>query len=468
MDLNNKALKSGLIYAAASIINAGLVFLITPYFTRTMGKESYGAYNNFLSWYNILSVLSLNLHASFISARRDYRDEYCSYIKSMFVLNFIILGVYSLIIFAGKKWFLGLFGFDTPYMMLMLAYIAFYQVFMMYQVNERFSYRYKIAVLLIVVCAITTAAMSMVLVVTMKNQLLGRVIGLVVPSIVVGIVSGILLVKRGEKVNLKHWKYVLPICIPYIPHLLSLSLLNSLDKAMITSMVGSAETAIYSVAYTCGSVISLVVGVLNNAFAPWMTNKIDSNEAGEVKKVSIIYVSIFQIILGGVLIWAPELVYILGGKDYMDAVSMMPAIIIGCSMQLIYTMYVNIEQYYKKTSYMAIVSIIAALLNALLNYMLIPIRGYKIAAITTLISYLVLVLGHICVVKKMGYSEIYNTKVNLIIIFCELIAVPFFFVVYSFDSLRLIVGLVYLIVVSGALWRKKKQIIKMICLIKKA
>ena len=38
---------------------------------------------------------------------------------------------------------------------------------------------------------------------------------------------------RGKKINLSYWKYALPICLPFIPHLLSLTVLNSMDKTIM-------------------------------------------------------------------------------------------------------------------------------------------------------------------------------------------------------------------------------------------
>ena len=55
-------------------------------------------------------------------------------------------------------------------------------------------------------------------------------------------------------------------------------------------------------------------------------------------------------------------------------------------MQLIYTMYVNVEQFYKNTKWMAVVSVVAAVSNGILNYIFIPLVGYKIAAVTTVAS----------------------------------------------------------------------------------
>ena len=170
MNSNGKALKSGIIYGIASISNAGLVFLTTPFFTRVMSKGAYGEYNNFLSWYNILSVLSLNLYASFISARHDFKDEFDSYIKSMCVLDFLIVTIWLVLTLFANAYIINIMGLSSVYIICIYMYIMFYQVFMMYQINERFEYRYKVSALLIIGVAFMTAVLSMVFVCFFKDK----------------------------------------------------------------------------------------------------------------------------------------------------------------------------------------------------------------------------------------------------------------------------------------------------------
>lgn len=460
MSSNEKALKSGLIHAVATMINAGLIFITTPFFTRIMEKGEYGDYNNFLAWYNILSVLSLNLYASFISARRDFSKEYNSYVKSMCCLNFIVLGFWLIISLVSGRFFANIFGLELYYLVFIFVYITFYQVFMMYQVNERFAYRYRKPSFLTIGCAVATAVLSMILVVVMKNQLLGRVIGLVIPTVIVGVMSLIVICREKGKIKISHWLYAIPICIPYIPHLLSLTVLNSVDKTMITSMIGNEESAIYSVAYTCGSIISLVVGVLNNAYVPWMTNKFDVGETEEIKKFSKWYILIFQVILIGVMFGVPEIVYILGGNEYKAAIQLVPVILVGCSMQLVYTMYVNVEQYCKKTQYMAMISVVAAGLNIVLNYIYIPIYGYKAAAYTTLICYFVLAIGHIGISKLLDI-RVYSNKLCMGVILTEVILVPLFLWIYNESNIRIISFCIYVIGIIFIMVLKRREIKKL-------
>ena len=81
----------------------------------------------------------------------------------------------------------------------------------------------------------------------------------------------------------------------------------------------------------------------------------------------------------------------------------MTPVAMGCVCQFMYTLYVNIEQYKKKTVGMAIASVTAALINYALNALFIPKYGYIAAAYTTLFGYLVLFIIHMLIVKSLGF-----------------------------------------------------------------
>ena len=68
----------------------------------------------------------------------------------------------------------------------------------------------------------------------------------------------------------------------------------------------------------------------------------------------------------------------------------MPPIAAGVFLTSVSNMYSNVLIYHKKTNYIMISSIIAAVVNLVLNYFGIKMFGYLAAAYTTLIAYIIL------------------------------------------------------------------------------
>ena len=80
----------------------------------------------------------------------------------------------------------------------------------------------------------------------------------------------------------------------------------------------------------------------------------------------------------------------------------------------------KIEYYYEKTKMVALISIITALCNVILNYLFIPKFGYIAAAYTTLISYFISTVMHYFIsdriIKKNGIKDEVYSKVSIVIL----------------------------------------------------
>ncbi|MBR1531195.1 MAG: polysaccharide biosynthesis C-terminal domain-containing protein, partial [Eubacterium sp.] len=288
-----------------------------------------------------------------------------------------------------------------------------------------------------------------------------RIFGSIIPTVLIGAVLFVLFFKTGKRVKISYWKYALPIALPYIPHLISMMILNSTDKIMVTKLCGEADNAMYSMAYTCGMVITMLVMTMNNAFSPWLAEKIHNNECNSIKAMSGKYFGFFAFCTVGVMLVSPEILMILGGQQYYDARFIVPPVVMGCVFQFAYTMLVNIEQAKKKTVGMSIASVFAAVLNCILNAVFIPVFGYGAAAYTTLISYAFLYTLHLLLVKKLGYISIYNNKsiwlTLLTLCACTAVSV----LLYSTSYLRYIITLLYIIVMIFVAIQFRKPIMSL-------
>ena len=282
---------------------------------------------------------------------------------------------------------------------------------------ERFNYQYKLTVAISMLVSISTSVISVLLVYCMTDHLMGRTIGYILPVAIVGGLLFIYCIIKNPKPDINYWKYAIPFTLPYIPHLLSMNLLSGMDRAMINRMCGPEELALYSLAYTCGTLVSILVTSVNSAYSPWLGQKLSERNYSAINKISVPYVGAFAYVAGGATLVIPELLYIMGGQSYMEAKYVMPPVAASCILQFIYCMYVNIEQYEKKTGQMALASVSAVVINYALNVIFIPLYSYIAAAYTTYASYFVLMILHILIVKNIGMSHVYHNK-KIICIAC--------------------------------------------------
>jgi O-antigen/teichoic acid export membrane protein len=292
----------------------------------------------------------------------------------------------------------------------MFLYALVRPAFEILLLSERISYHYKKSVALSAAASLGSVIFSILLVVLLEDKLKGRIYGTYLPLILLCLVLYLSFFRTGFSVKKDCAIYALKICIPYIPHALAMTVLTSTDRIMITHYCGEVETALYSMAYTCALAVTVLWSSVNTAFAPWLGEKIHNKEYPAIYAFSSKYVLIVALPVLGMILLAPEMLYILGGPSYVKAEYVIPPVMGGCFIQFIYSMFVDVEQFQKKTVGMAIASVLGAVINLVLNYLFIPRYGYIAAAYTTLVGYLFLLIAHFYLVTKLKMAQIYNLK----------------------------------------------------------
>ncbi|RQD72713.1 MAG: hypothetical protein D5S01_09060, partial [Halanaerobium sp. MSAO_Bac5] len=189
-------------------------------------------------------------------------------------------------------------------------------------------------------------------------------------------------------------KYTLIFSLPIVLHLLSQYVLSAFDKIIINQLVGKTETGLYALAYAVGGIQGMVSMGMLKAWSPNLYDMLNKGRYDAINKLAskfarLVYLSAFALIL-----FSREIVILLADEKYYAALNIIPIIIIAFVFHFLYTMYVNFAFYHKKTQLIAAATIIAGTINISLNYWLIPIYGFEVAAWTTLFSYATLFALH--------------------------------------------------------------------------
>lgn len=444
--MSNKVVKSSIWYTISNFLLSGISFLTTPLFTRLLTLEEYGLYSNFNAVYSILSVvITLNLGSTLIRAQYDFPDDKNSYTSTLLYMSTIIVFIALLFVNIFYNQLYSYISLSKYMLNIMLVSLMFLPALNIFQIWQRIQYKYKMSVFVSFFCSIGNILFSLLFVFNFENKLNGRILGSQISTIIVGICIMVYYLRKSHIFNFDYCKYALKICIPYLPHLLSLNILSMSDKLMITKLCGSQYNALYSVAVNCGMIMTILISSLNNSFSPWLGEKLHLKEYKRIRKMSYYYILIFFVVAIGSILIAPELMMIFGGKNYLNAKYAVPPIIMGCMCQLLYTMYVNIEQFEKKTIGMAIASSVTALINIITNMYFIPKYGYLAAAYTTLFSYFCLLVFHYFLVKRMGLSHSYDTKYVFFIVVTLFFLCMIIIKLYDLFILRWIIIFIYLI-----------------------
>jgi O-antigen/teichoic acid export membrane protein len=252
------------------------------------------------------------------------------------------------------------------------------------------------------------------------DRLMARISSMTLVSCSFYLIIYISIFRKGKLYfNKEYWMEALKVNVPLIPHYLSATILNQADRLMINDMVSSSAAGIYSVAYSAGMLIQIVVSSLNSSIVPWIYQKMKIGESRIVRS----YINIVSVLLGvcvlAFTLLAPECMKVLGTEEYYEAIWIFPPLTLSVFYIYVYNLFANVELYFKKSIYITGASVLSAVINVGLNYLLIPGWGYMVAGYTTLFSYACYALFHyVCfklILKKKQMESPIDCKITLLI-----------------------------------------------------
>lgn len=415
--------KSAIWFAMCSVLQKGIAYVTVPIFTRLIHSEQFGSYNIYLSWVQILTIVSsLYLyHGVFNNGMTKFSSDRDTYISSMqgltLTLNTILLIVY---IVAYRLWS-RLLDLSPMLVLLMFVEMAVTPAIQFWLGRQRFELRYKLLVLVTLSKTIANPILGIIMVWYSQQKDVARILSVVIVEVLFCGTIMIIQFARGKCFfHRYYWKYALRLAIPLIPHYLSGMILNQGDRIVIDRLVGKSEVAFYSVAYSVGMVVQIVTSSMINTVTPWLYLKMKSKDCGSVKGILNQLLIIVSVTAFGIMLCSPELVKIFGSEGYESAVYVVPPVAASVFFIFLYNMLAIPQFYYEKTYYLAISSVIAAGLNIFLNIVFINRFGYLAAGYTTLVCYVLYCLGHYCVsrriLKKNAEGAVfYDTRMILIL-----------------------------------------------------
>ena len=455
-------LKIGVIYTMSNIVVKGLAFLTTPIFTRIMSQAEYGQFSNISSWINILAtVLTLDLYSAVSVAKYDFNENMNEYLSSSLLFGNVITLVFYSLFELRASWFEQLFGMDRLYIRIVFVYLLFYPAVQLLLAKYRIYNEYKNVLIITWINTIVSFGSQVILVFILTDKLLGRFLGNYAVVTLVDIIYWLIIIVKGKSFSAKYYKHALKLAIPLIPHVLSGVLLASSDRIMINSICGSEDAALYSLAYTISTIASILLTSLNQAWIPWLFDRIDDRKE-EIKKAMKTYTEVFTLFCMGLMIFGPEAVLIFGGPEYLPSRYVVAPVVFALMLQFVYTQYVNIEFFRKKNIYISLATILATIINIGLNLILLPKYGYIIAAYTTVIGYIVLALAHYLIVKFVLHEQTLYDRTHIFVnlLIC-LIMMILSIISYICSGVRIVIIALYLIVSSIWIFKNKHHIISL-------
>jgi len=398
--LKKVLLSSASVYLFIEILAKAIPFISISVFARVLSKDEFANYSLYISAVPVLaSILDLSQVSSIKLLFLDYKNQISSFIKSIYLFVFAT----TLVIFILFE----ITGFT--FMDKKLMYFSFLAAGLFSMIDVYLSYlnisyqKIKYSILYLSKNVLPyLLAIFLFLVVDLRTA---NVFALTQSGVfAVSVLVLIVLMRRSKFKIKKAYTYLqqsIVLALPLVPTTLSSYLLTFSDRYMIDFFLEKSNVADYTIAFTVASILTFLVLALNNVWQPFLLNQLRNPDFKEIRKNCRRYILVVAVIGIGLILFQEIILLALGSKEYLEAKGIIPILVLANFFYFLYTTYSSVLWYYKKKWLVSTPVIISALLNICLNFYLLPIYGYKVAAYTTLACYIVqfLIVYLICRIR---------------------------------------------------------------------
>jgi O-antigen/teichoic acid export membrane protein len=197
-------------------------------------------------------------------------------------------------------------------------------------------------------------------------------------------------------------KKLLKFGLPLIPASLAYWALNLSDRFFLQKYSDLSQVGLYSITYSIAGVLHMIMGWFNTAYAPYCYSIAKNSDARAVyARVMVYSITLLTLIGLGLSLFAREALAILTPPAYHAAAGIVPFIVLSYLLFEVYYLFSFGFDLTKKTGYAPFIIGTAALINLLLNVILIPRFGMLGAAVATLISYMLLPIIEYPIVRRL-------------------------------------------------------------------
>lgn len=377
----------------------GISFLVGIYIARYLGPSNYGLFNYVVSFVGLFGFLTSfgidNIASREIIKNHNKKDEIIVtsfYIKTI-GSSLAIISIFIVSIFTTKDLFtLGLIWIFS------LNFIP--QAFNIIEIYFQSQVLSKKVVTAQIISNIISTILKIICITLNKGIFWLTIIYIIETCIY----SSILLYSFRKFGNhIKNWKFdkkiaksLLKDSWPLMLSSIAIGIYMKIDQVMIKNMLGNEQAGIYAVAVKLSEVWYFVPSIICASLFPSIVNAMNTSKELFENRMKRLYSLMFWAsfsIASIITVLAYPIIKILFGIPYLGAVTTLQIYVWAC---IAVFLGVAIAQYMLAKNFTKISfynTVLGALINVILNTILVPKIGINGAAIATLISHTIATFG---------------------------------------------------------------------------
>ncbi len=254
-------------------------------------------------------------------------------------------------------------------------------------------------------------------------------------------------------------KELLKIGLPLTPVFLIYWVYRSMDRIMITNILGTSELGVYALGAKYAMVSQLIYTAFAGGWQYFAFSTMKDNDykkmLGNIWEVLFIISTYFFILM---FLFKDIIFKLLFEGDFVRGVEVFPFLVLAPLLLMLYQILGTQFQVTKKTYLSPLVLSIGVVVNILLNLYLIPRIGIKGAALATVIGYVASLLVTIIVIKSKKLIILRKRIYINILTFSVLFIIYYYF--FNDYKITIIVSILYIIISTVSYFKIIKDYIK--------
>jgi len=382
--------KNTLLFTINTFGSKIITFLLVPLYTYTLSTEDYGKADLMTSTAQLLiPLLTLNIQDAVLRFSLDKvknKKDVISIGISINTIATLLLGIALLLLTS-----IGIIPIEKEYIIFLFFSFSiggFYNTLQMY---TKAIDKVNILVVSGITSTLVTCVSNILLLLVFKIGVIGYLVSNLIGHFIAAIIMIIgtkmynnICINKDKMLLKEMLQFSLPLALNSVAWWIN----TGSDKYILTFFCGTAVNGIYSVAYKIPSIVSTLQMIFYGAWSVSAITEFDKDDKdGFIGNIYSLYSCVSTISCSLVLIFNILLAKILYAKDFFEAWHCVPFLLLGAVFNGLALFEGCIFTAVRKTKEVSRTTMIGAVLNIILNFLLIPFIGSIGAALATMIGY---------------------------------------------------------------------------------
>ena len=470
MSKKKQLAKNTMIIFMGKLCTQLISFLLLPLYTGYLATKEFGIVDLIQTYVTLLvPLITLELEMSIfrylVDSRGDNKET-----KKLVSNNFFIMGIGLLIFSILYIIVTSFWHFDYRWLIL-IDIIICTTTGNFLQIARGFgkTVDYSIGC---IITGLTTVLSNIFMIVVLGMGAEGMILSMAIAN---GMCSLYLFIKlklykyiNFNLVDSKLIKSMNKYSIPLIPNSVSWWIVNVSDRTIISFVLGASANGLYAVSNKFPTILSSLLGIFNLSWSESAALHINSPDRDKFfSDITNTVTKLFTCLGVGMIACMPFVFPILINSEYNEAYNYIPLLVLGSVFNVVICLYSAVYIAKKLTKEVAFTSVIGAIINIVVNVLLIERIGLYAAALSTAVSYFVMMMY-----RHFDLKKYINIKFEKGLVLKSIIIFTFAIILYYqkniyLDIINLVVVVIYSFIMNKEfLFSIKNTVFKKIGIVK--